>query len=82
MADPRAYLWGATGGRTVTKSDSTDLTGCRALWVGTTGNLHLRFLDTPSDTVILLNVPSGTLLPLQVTRVMAATTAADIVALY
>jgi hypothetical protein len=32
--------------------------------------------------MILLNVPSGTLLPLQVTRVMAATTAADIVALY
>ena len=64
----------------VTPSDTTDLTYCRALWVGGAGNLVVRCVDDTSS--ITLVVPAGTLLPLFVQRVMAATTATSIVALY
>ena len=61
---------------------------CRALWVGIGGDLELD-LNThdqsglPSSQIVLKNVSSGELLPLEVKRVRATlTTATDIVALY
>jgi hypothetical protein len=64
----------------VTPSDTTDLTGTRALWIGGGGTLAVRCVDDSST--VSLTVPAGTLLPLFASRVMAATTATGIVALY
>jgi hypothetical protein len=64
----------------VTPSDSTDLTGARAIWVGAAGNLVLKGVDDSS--AVTLVVPAGVLIPVFVARVMAATTATSIVALY
>lgn len=66
----------------VTASDATDLTGARALYVGGGGDVALRAVNSSTTTVTLVGVPSGTILPIRVTRVMAATTATNIVALY
>lgn len=68
----------------VTPSDATDLTGARALYVGTTGNLSLKTIHGASNAaaVTMSNIPAGSIIPIQVTRVMAATTASDIVAIY
>jgi len=64
----------------VTPSDSTDLTGVRAIWVGAAGNLVLKGVDDSS--AVTLVVPAGVLIPVFVARVMAATTATSLVALY
>jgi hypothetical protein len=64
----------------VTPSDSTDLTGARAIWVGGGGNLVLKGVDDSSAVTLL--VPTGVLIPVFVARVMAATTATSLVALY
>jgi hypothetical protein len=66
----------------VTPSDATDLTGVRGLYVGGSGDLAVRMVNNPSTTVTIASVAAGTILPLRVTRVMAATTATDITALY
>ncbi|MFY8170449.1 MAG: spike base protein, RCAP_Rcc01079 family [Candidatus Fonsibacter sp.] len=51
------------------------------LYVGTGGTL--RILTAEGDDVTLLNVPSGTFIPIQVIRVFSSTTlAADIIALW
>ncbi len=81
MPLPSNELRGASGGAAVTASDSTDLGRVRALWVGGAGNLAVQFVDT-ATTVTITGVPAGTLLPIQVNKVMAATTATSIVALY
>lgn len=65
----------------VTPSDSTDLTNARALWVGGAGNLVVQCLDNSASVTIVIPT-AGVLLPLFVKRVMAATTATNIVALY
>ena len=64
----------------VTPSDTTDLTNARAIWVGGAGNLVLKGVDDSS--AVTLVVPAGVLIPVFVSRVMAATTATSIVALY
>lgn len=66
----------------VTASDSTDLTATctKGLWVGTTGNLSVKLAGDSSATT-WKNLPSGTYVPGAYARVMAATTAADIVCL-
>jgi hypothetical protein len=81
MATPNQEIRSATGGAAVTASDSTDLGVTRALWVGGAGNLAVQFVDT-ATTITLTGIPAGTLLPIQVSKVMAATTATSIVALY
>lgn len=71
----------ATKGFAITPSDSTiftDLT--RYIWVGATGHLDVVLAGT-DDVVVLGHVPAGTLLPLCVRKVMAATTATELVGL-
>ena len=51
-----------------------------SLFVGTAGNLAV-IPASSTDTVVLNNVPDSSFIPLQVTRVVAATTASNIVAL-
>lgn len=73
----------AQGAVAVTPNDGSDLapTGCRALFIGTGGNVNL---DThQGDTVLFKNLPSGSILDVGAKRVRSTnTTAADIVALY
>ena len=69
----------ATEAVAVTKSDSTVLNSV-ALYVGTSGNLTVTMAGGGAD-VVFKNVPSGTFLPIAVTKVKAATTAADILAI-
>lgn len=64
----------------VTPSDSTILPTTRALYVGVTGNLSVVMADD-ENTVLFSNVPVG-IFPIQVMKVLAATTATDIVALW
>ena len=66
----------------VTASDSTDLTGARGLLVGGAGDVAVRMINAPDTTVTMTGVVAGAILPLRVTRVMAATTATNITALY
>lgn len=55
---------------------------CRALYVGTGGNIVLRLADDTAD-VTVSNVVGGTVLPLQTAIIrQTGTTAADILALY
>lgn len=72
----------AKKGVAVTPSDATILEGTRALWVGGLGDLAVRFANADKTTVTLTGVPAGTLLPVSVVQVMAATTATSITALY
>lgn len=65
----------------VTKSDSTDLTGIanKGIYVGTGGDVVLLAVgDTVART--LKNIQDGTFIKGDFSRVMAATTASDMVA--
>ncbi len=66
---------------TCTPSDATDLTGSVGLYVGTTGNVSVKSLNF--DTAVAFNaVPAGTFIPGNFTRVMASTTASNILVAY
>ena len=66
----------------VTPSDSTELTGVRALYVGGAGNVAV-VLNEDSAAVTFVAVPAGSILPLAAIKVMSTNTdATDIVALY
>ena len=68
-------------GAAITPADSDLATPRRALWVGTGGNVSVRFADDSAD-VTIANVPDGTLLPFAVKRVnLTGTTASNIVGL-
>lgn len=69
-------------GVAITPSDSTDLTGVRAIYVGGAGNLSVRLVRDPTTTLVFTAPPVGSVLELRVTRVMAATTATLLVGLY
>lgn len=67
----------------VTPNSANDLpTFCRALYIGTGGNI--RVTTARGDTVTFTNVQGGSVLPVACRRVLAApdTTASGIVALY
>lgn len=70
----------------ITKSDETNyLTDAslrvpRALYVGTTGDVVVQ-LVSDAGTVTFKAVPAGAVLPIRPQRVLAATTAADILGL-
>jgi hypothetical protein len=67
-------------GVAVTPSDSVVIPMTRALYVGVGGNIRVTDIN---DNVTYANVPSGSILPVQVSRVFAtSTTAGSIVALY
>lgn len=67
-------------GVAVTPSDSVVIQMTRALYVGVGGNIRVTDIN---DNVTYANVPSGTILPIQVSKVLAtSTTASSIVALY
>lgn len=63
----------------VTKSDVTDLQGA-ALYIGTGGDLVVE--SENGNEVTFANVPDGSFMPVRVSKVKAATTASDIVAIY
>lgn len=65
----------------VTPNDATNLAVTRGLYVGTGGNVKVTMAY--KSVVTFTNVPDGSILPVQVTRVWAdLTTASDIIALY
>lgn len=85
MADVRdsnpSAMFSANKLTSVTPSDSTDLVGVRALYVGGAGNINvLAYGDT---SPVVLAVSAGTILPIFAKRVYAtSTTATLIVAMY
>lgn len=70
----------ATGAVAVTKSDTTVFQKTRALWVGGAGDVAVRMIN--ENLVTFTGVQAGTILPVQVDKVLAATTATSILALY
>ena len=65
----------------VTPSDSTVLPTTRGLWVGVAGNVAVVMSDD-QNSITFVGVPAGSILPIQVTKVLATgTTATDIIAL-
>lgn len=65
----------------VTPSNSTNFAECRALFVGTAGDVAVVARD--GGVATLKNVANGTVLPIRAIRVNSTnTTATDIVALY
>ena len=72
----------ATRGFAVTPGDGSDLAiATRALWVGGAGDVKVTTVG--GDTVILVGVTAGSLLPIRVSRVHStSTTATSMVGLY
>lgn len=70
----------AHGAVAVTPSDSTELPVTRALFVGTTGDVAVVMAD--GQTVTFVNIANATVLPVQVQKVLVATSASNILALY
>ena len=70
----------ASGAAAVTPSDVTEIK-CRALYIGGTGNVVVHMPDR-DVAITFSNVLAGTVLPVSVRRVLVATTATNIVALY
>jgi hypothetical protein len=70
------------GGEAVTKSDTVQLTKvARALYVGGAGNVAV--VTAEGDTITIVGVTAGTLLPLMITQVMSTnTTATNMTALW
>lgn len=68
-------------GAAVTKSDSTVLAPTRGLYIGVGGDLTVTMAGDAAD-VVFKNALAGSVIPIRVTKVKAATTATDIVALY
>ena len=70
----------------VIKSDTTVLNPTRGLYIGTAGDVTVMFMGTGWDPVTtpitFKNVANGTTLNVRVTKVMAATSASNILALY
>lgn len=65
----------------VTKSDSTDLGNVRGLYIGGQGDVAVT--TAGGSVVTFSSVPAGSILPIQVAKVMSTnTTATAIVALY
>lgn len=71
----------AHDGVAVTKSDTALTQPCRAVYVGTAGDVAVKFAG--GTAVTFKNVANGTLLPIAVSHIMSTnTTASDLVALY
>ncbi len=70
----------AHGAKTITPSDSTVLEITRGLFIGTTGDLTVTMAD--GHDAVFVNLPSGSVLPIQVSKVKTASTATNLLALY
>lgn len=68
----------ANDGFAVTKSDTT-VFFANALYIGTTGDVVL--VTCRDTTLTFVGVPAGTFLPVRCKKVMAATTASNIIGL-
>lgn len=81
MAIPKEATHSATGGVAITKSDTTVLEPfVRALYIGGTGDVAVRFID--GTTVTFSAVPVG-ILQVEVDQVLSTgTTATNIIGLY
>lgn len=66
----------------ITPNDTTDLTGIKQIYVGGTGALAVKLTRDPNTVITFSAVPVGTVFKLSVTRVMAATTATNLIGLY
>lgn len=66
--------------RAVTTSDVTIIPVTRGLYVGSTGDLEVTMAS--GEVITFVGVPTGTLMPLQVTQVRAGSSASSIIALY
>lgn len=75
----RGSLDGASDGFAITPADADLADITRAIWVGTAGDLSVVMAS--GATLLLKNVAAGSLLPVKVARINAATTATDIVGL-
>lgn len=75
------FTYSSKGGASVTPNDSTDLSfPARALYIGVAGNVAVYTADGSELTFV--GVLAGTILPVQVYRVLSTgTTATSIVAL-
>lgn len=72
-------------GAAVTPHDTNDLALVpRCLYIGTGGNVAVKMLDADGaeQTLTFYNVPSGSILPVCPSRVLTATTATNIIALW
>jgi hypothetical protein len=71
----------AVGSFAVTPSDSTVI-NCEAIYIGGDGNVAIKH-RAENTTVTFVGVTAGTILPVKIVggRIMAATTATNIVAL-
>lgn len=75
------YTIGCDHAVAVTKSDTTKLTPTQALFVGGAGNVAV--LTVGGETVTFTGVIAGSILPVRVTKVLAAgTTATNITAIW
>lgn len=82
MAGRSSAVYSAYKALAVTKSDSTVLETTRGLYIGGTGDVAVLFTDG-GIAVTFASVPTGTILPVQVTKVLSTgTTATSILALY
>lgn len=81
MPVPKQELYAARQALAVTPHASTEINPCRALYVGTGGDLVVVLLDSASE-ITFANVPDGAVLPIQVRRVDDSSTASNILALY
>lgn len=70
----------AYGAVAVSKSDATVIPTTRALYIGVTGDVVVTMANG-NGPITYKAVPVG-VLPVQVTQVLAATTATDMVAMY
>jgi len=71
---------GAHGAEVVTLSDTVEIPVTRALYVGVGGDIKVTMAD--GQVVTFVGVPTGVVLPIQVSKVMLTTAATDILALY
>ena len=61
----------------ITANDTVDLTRpTRGLYVGTAVNLAVQLKGTGNANVVFPNVPAGTVLPIEATRVLSTGTGA------
>lgn len=82
MAGRSTDVAGAYRATAVTKSDATILPVTRALYIGGAGDVAV-IMAGDTSAVTFSAVPVGTLLPIQVTKVMSTNTTATLVlALY